>query len=399
VEQNHVFYGATGMETQIAVAALMAGLFYGQRGAWLGGGIATGISILARPDFVILAVILLIAIWLRTGTQSFVRATAMAAAIITPWVAFTVMYYGSPMPHTIIAKSVSYSTGPDGPLGVWIAGTIASHVEPMLRTFMPFFADTLVDAAPVPTPLLAIVSATVFALALLGLIAAGRDRRLLPIAAFVLAYGAYRVALLPTWYFDWYVPPFSAAAIMLAAVAVDRVSRGPARRVLVAALIVSFTVPLPWLVAMERTVQEVAEEGVRRRVAEYIAVAVPFGESVTSESAGYIGYYGRSLLWDFPGLTSPTALRYLRELPRSDRNAAGLVASARPDWAVLRPSEHDVLRERWPDVANEYHLCKTFGEGGDSLVVMGLEKRSYDLRFEIFRRGPCPVVALAGSPP
>jgi hypothetical protein len=32
-------------------------------------------------------------------------------------------------------------------------------------------------------------------------------------------------------------------------------------------------------------------------------------------------------------------------------------------------------------------------------VVMGLEKRSYDLRFEIFRRGPCPVVALAGSPP
>jgi len=392
VEQNHVFYGATGMETQIAVAALVASMYYGQRGAWLGGGTTAAVACLARPDFILVVPIVLGAIWLKSGARRAVRATAVAAVLVAPWLAFTTLYYGSPVPHTIAAKSVSYSTAPDGPVAPWIVDTLASHVEPMLRTFMPFLADTMVDSAPVPAVLPAIVSGIMYVLLLRGLVAAIRDRRLWPFAAFVIIYGAYRVVLLPTSYYDWYVPPFTAAAIFLIAVAVDRVSRGTWRVVLVSALAIAFLVPLPWLGAMERAVQEGPEDSVRREVALYLAGAVEFEESVTSESAGYIGYYSRVLLWDFPGLTSPTALGFLRDMPRTDRNTAGLVAAARPAWAVLRASEWDVLSTRWPGVAREYELCATFGPGGESLEVLSMVKRSYDLRFDIYRRGTCPAM-------
>lgn len=391
VEQNHVFYGASGMETQIAVAILLGALVHSIRGEWFAAGVALGLAVLARPDFVLLVPFLLLGVGLRRGALAAGRSSLIGALVLLPWAMFTTLYYGSPVPHTIGVKSAGYANLPGGDIPGWVAEQLYSHVEPMLRSFMPFFADTMVVGSPGPAVASALVASTMYALIIAGAISLIRDRRWWPILGFLASYAAYRVFLLPTSYYDWYVPPFTAVAVLLAAGGLDRLRMPQSgRRLAVAVIVVAYALPLPWLFAMEREVQVVPEDGVRREVARYLAAHVQHRESVTSESAGYIGVDTSVLLWDFPGLTSPTALAAVRSLPQDRRNTPGLVAAARPTWAVLRESEHDVLRIVWPDVAAEYRRCATFGPGGDVLTVHGMVKRSFDLRFDVYRRGACP---------
>ena len=54
-------------------------------------------------------------------------------------------------------------------------------------------------------------------------------RPLSNIIAFVILYLIYRIAFGPTIYSDWYVPPFTAMAILLAGLGLDRVARGGLR--------------------------------------------------------------------------------------------------------------------------------------------------------------------------
>src|SRR5690349_10000143 len=52
LDQNQVFFGVAGMETQIAVAVLLAGVYYVLVEDYPKSGAALGLALLARPDFV-----------------------------------------------------------------------------------------------------------------------------------------------------------------------------------------------------------------------------------------------------------------------------------------------------------------------------------------------------------
>ena len=53
LDQNQVFFGVAGMETQIAVAVLLAGFYYVLVEDYPKSGVALGLALLARPDFVL----------------------------------------------------------------------------------------------------------------------------------------------------------------------------------------------------------------------------------------------------------------------------------------------------------------------------------------------------------
>lgn len=392
IEFNHVFYGMAGMETQIAVAVLMGALLAAIRGSVVGAGIGIGLALLARPDFVLLVPFLGLGLWLAAGPVAALRSGIIGSAIVAPWVLFTWLLYGSPIPQTVVAKAAAYASLPDiGGLPDWVADQLVRHVEPLLRVAMPFFADTLVASAPVPAALPVLVGATLTVCVGLGVVATRRERRWWPILGFLAVAVAYRVLLQPSTYYDWYAPPLTAAAVLVAARALDRaVPNVRARTVAAWVLVAAFLLPWPWILAMERHVQQVAEDGVRTEVAHYLARHVESGASVASESAGYVGLSG-VLLWDYPGLTSPTALAAVQRIPRPLRSVAGLVAESGPDWAVLRPSELDVFRRIWPVEASVYAVCADIGPGGAGFAVGGLVKRSHDLRFLIISRHPCPI--------
>src|SRR5207237_5512110 len=100
----------------------------------------------------------------------------------------------------------------------------------------------------------------------------------------------------------------------------------------------AFEIHMPISLVVDSKVQAV-ENAVRTNVAEYLRATVRPGESVTSESAGYIGFYGGGgvKLFDYPGLTSKTSVRALQALSPDERDLPHLVAALKPDWLVLRP--------------------------------------------------------------
>jgi len=153
---------------------------------------------------------------------------------------------------------------------------------------------------------------------------------------------------------------------------------------------------MPFSFVVESKVQAV-ETQVRTNVAEYLKTTVPAGESVTSESAGYIGFYGAVKLFDYPGLTSTTSVRALQALPPDQRDLPHLVAALHPDWLVLRPWELQLLRDTFPQVAAEYRVVRTFQMAGvpdsqldlDGAVTLsfgGLSETESDGKFIVLRR-------------
>ena len=359
LDQLQVFYGMVGMETQVAVAVLLVSTLFVIREDVMKAGLSLGVAVLARPDFLIWVGVTLIWLFLRSRSSA-IRAAVAGAAVLLPWIVFTTLYYGSPIPQTIQAKAVVYAAYPHGIFDIpaWLAEALLAHGNALVRTFAPFLEDTLTTGTPVPLLLLVLVSAVTWSLVILGATQARRVSVAQPIIAFVVLYLVYRIAFGPTIYSDWYVPPFTAMAILLAGIGLDRIARGRARTVLAVALVGAFALPLPWVYGIEQATQASIDREITP-VGLYLRDHVSPSEAFYAEPAGYLGFYSRATLWDFPGLTSRKSLATIRTI--DDKTIAGLAAALRAPWMFLRTNEYADLAERYPNIVRAYATCLTGG--------------------------------------
>jgi hypothetical protein len=365
VDQNHIFYGMAGMETQIAVMVLLWSIDSLMGAGSVRIGLSYGVAILTRPDFLL---------WVGAATldlgarnwRAALRAVLVGGLVVAPWIVFTTLYYGSPIPNTILAKSAHFVTLPPGadPIAFvgWFIGSFADRGLALMRTFTPFFEDTLVTGAPVPLGLAFFISIIVWVLAVAGAIRTWRIPGWRAAVLFAAGFTAYRLVLLPGAYFDWYVPPHSAILIILAAVGIDGLRPLPRfdpRPAIAVALAVAFAIHLPFSIGLERKYQEVVENDVRRQVGLELARLMAPGETLATESAGYYEYYSNATMYDYPGLTSPAARRAIQSRPPDSRGIEDMIDSLQPDWMALRPDEWKGLGFRYPTTAARYDIVET----------------------------------------
>jgi hypothetical protein len=84
------------------------------------------------------------------------------------------------------------------------------------------------------------------------------------------------------------------------------------------------------------------EEGLRRRVGEWLAANTPESASVATEAIGYQGYYSKRRIIDLAGLTSREVVAASREsLGNSAATFYRVLQRTRPDYIVLRSFEVD----------------------------------------------------------
>jgi len=403
-DQNMIFYGMSGMETQVAVTVILGGVYHVRRQDLVASGIWLGLAPLARPEFVLWvapALAYLALVNLRRG----IAAGGIAGAIVAPWIVFTTAYYGWPIPNTVVAKAAVspipaiLSNGSPLPWLEWLFGQVTGHIELLLYHFEPFHEVWSTAAAPLPGPVLIVIAVVVADLFAIGLVASRQVAGWWPALAFVGLFFAYRVYFIPTInYYDWYLPPFLALVMIVVAAGLQRIYvwRPMITKSLSVALAFAFAMHVPFSFGVESKVQAVENE-VRTNVAAYLKATVPPGESVTSESAGYIGFYGGVKLFDYPGLTSKTSVRALQALPPDQRDLPHLVAALRPDWLVLRPWELNSLREQFPEIAAEYEVVRVFqmsgvsdaqldADGANTISFGGLSETDVDEKFIVLRK-------------
>jgi len=271
----------------------------------------------------------------RALAARYLKAALLGAILYLPWFLWAWWYYGSPVPHTIVAKGLGHHW-PSGiglifqlvtlPIRAWTSGGWDSVLTPIY--FYPFGGwPPFIGWAGRALVLIALWA---FALPKMDRLAQG-----LSLALVIVIYYLQSVDLFP-----WYFPPAAMLIFLTFAGALEslRCATGwtTLPQVLGAAALL-FTGSLLLGSAWELRQQQRIIEGQRRAIGEWLrANRRSPTDTVFLEPLGYIGYYSQLKMFDYPGLSSTEMVTARRKV---GENRMALVAALTPRWIVQRPGE------------------------------------------------------------
>lgn len=315
------------------------------------------------------------------------KAGAVCAILYLPWFIFAWVYYGNPIPNTILAK-LNYD---DHVYSLWgqLKDTATSIVEFAGRSFMPIYSDN----GGWPTPYYIFFRTVGVCCALYWAVPrAPRFGRIC--SAFYglgLVYLTFQTATTP-----WYYPVFAIVGVVaLGFLVFDLAGRiVPAAREGQRALALApiFAVFVAFVFAIQfieqaRTIrmqQFMNEYSVRMKIGKFLRENVRPGDRVFLECLGYIGYFSGAKMTDFPGLASKEVVAIMS---KNGGSFEGTARELRPEWMVLRGFEFNLLRYS-EFFQKEYQPVRGF-EAPVAIKDLGVHGEWYlaaDRSFMIFKR-------------
>lgn len=375
LEHHQILWGMAGMETQITTLVLLASLYYTIAEKPLALGISLGFCMLARPDFAFWTVIAGM-YCLFSQPRKLPLIVGAALAVYLPWIVFTTLYYGSPVPNTIIAKGLGYPLWTTWPQfdrtprfvfeKIWnsVAGT---YNHSIFQALGPSFAGNSTGYKQVVNDH-GIIANLMLVLASAGSAAAlwRRQWAYLPASLFTLVYAVYYIFFVAL-VFGWYVSPFLAVVIFLSARGVQALGALLRRPLAVVIFFTAFAVGhvgsiagvLPVTFAKEKDIQERVENQVRMQVGLCLEKMMKEDEVVGTEPAGYLAYYSGRIVYDWPGLCSRRVVEYSKTHPREKRSLLDMLEFYQPDFIVLRLLEfYSAMKRPW--LNENYRIIASF---------------------------------------
>lgn len=346
------------------------------------------------------------------------KALAVASLIYLPWLIGTWIYYGSPIPHTITAKSFQSSQMLD----------IAAL--PKLLFTLPFraFPDYLTAAEQALVPSYARVFAGwpealfVYSRVIVSVASyywlvprASRLARALSLTTLLLNF--YLTDITPHA-MPWYLPNLAVFVFLSFGAAINDVLhrlgeieagnpgfRGFGRTSATLIACVPAFVSLgtfPHVAQQSRLQQRLVEDGVRTVAGIYLKEhALGPKDTVMAECLGYLGFFSGLKMYDYPGMGTPEMVAARRKLAPThgpylawgDLTGEQLIAlteELQPDWLVIRPAAAKRFHHAQPEyLATVYNGEATVSTREAIEALPDLPGRGfllYDATFYIFRR-------------
>jgi hypothetical protein len=350
--------------------------------AWLGwpahatlGGILWAGLMYSRPDGCqFIAGLVIAALAYETVSRKalltgFGKSALICAGLYLPWFLFTWTYYGSPIPHTVVAKFGLGSYDHDV-FGLFAPVVAGMRKAPEVLCWALTSIYDWQEAGPGSWP--AWVHDDAFALELLAVLywlIPTRDRlgRMASLFSFYLfCYLVY--VYLVGQNSPWYYPPLAFMSVLTLVSAIaslagcirNRWLAQGAGLLMVAGLLGFLLFIFSSSLAPLRFKQQVIEWNHRRLIGLWLKEHVGRGESVYLEPLGYIGYFSECKMLDWPGLVAPEVVAARRKLGTKYGFAFVEVAEAlKPDWIVARRTEATAM-ERSRFLQQNYELIKVF---------------------------------------
>lgn len=314
------------------------------------------------------------------------RVAAGSLLVAGPWYLFAQLYYGSIVPNTIVAKSLSFRNGfLSAP---W--STVADYVKSSWCDYVPFREMWIARSFPAPLPdsVLQIILALLVLFFSVGVVnGILRKSPLLVPAAAVIAFLAYRDTTVLNSYYMWYLPPFLALAFLVAGSGLSELARRLPWLAAGLAIVIAFSyaMHMPFSFPLDRQVQRKIELGVRARTGQSLAKMMGSDDTAVLEPLGFIGWAARNkTIFDFPGLGSKVSVRAVKGL--AVPSPAALIDALQPTYAVVRPNEFDDLTQGFPATAAKYDEVARFRANGFRLRRRGYEYGVIDNDFRILKR-------------
>jgi hypothetical protein len=416
LDAKTVDFSINGMENGFLILflalALQGLLVPGPRQA-LRLGVAWAGLMWTRPDgFVYIGALGLGALlFLSTGNRrawwrTLCGAALVCAALYLPWLLWAWWYYGSPVPHTIVAKATNRP-----PLAAveLIENVLLFPVQLLAGdsslpwTFLPHYAwfggwyDTVQAVARV----FGLVAAFAWVVPLLR-----PQTRMVSLAFYLVQL---YLSVVVKAYFPWYLPAGAMLGYLTVGLLFDQAlgvasrlrelgwDRGWFRHLPLvlracAFALVAGQAALTVCVARQMRVQQtLIEDGLRRQIGTWLRDhARSPRDTVLLEPLGYIGYFSGLKMLDVPGLSSEEMVETRRRLGPDKEGQAYL--ELLPDWMVLRPSETQYRGIIDPTRLGEFYEIAQVFEAADKVRAVGwLPGRGYlefDQTFLVLRRKP-----------
>ena len=333
----------------------------------------------------------------------FLYAGAITTVIYLPWLLWAWHYYGSPVPHTLIAKRLAHQFSPASPHSLFLR-VLASPIG-MLRTsagstFLPAYA--LVFGGWHRTVVLygkALACLCVFYWCLPFARSQARA------VSFAFMLGHFYLSFAASFPFPWYVPSCTILGVFVLAhiaqqaldfaLALKGRKERNSRRLLAfvrlgAAAVLSAAFLVLLCVAWQLRVQQrEIEEGTRKQIGLWLRQhATSPADTVFLEPLGYIGFFSQLKMLDTPGLCAREVIAAEKKLKTT--RLAKVIPELQPDWLVLRPAEADPIRKEAPGLLKEdFSEVKVFDASDRVASYHWLPGRGYllfDQKFIVFRR-------------
>ncbi len=327
-------------------------------------------------------------------------AVLVCTILYLPWFLWAWSYYGSPVPHTIVAKGTNL---PPLSLGAQLfnllvfPGTLLTDETWLVWVFTPAYAWFGVGGWP--GSLIPFYTVTGIVAALAWPFPQLRpSTRLFSLVFFL---GNFFLTSVLTHVYPWYFPTVAVfgyltigllfdQALGLAGRARDggRLLRGALQ--VLALLLVAGQLFITSCVARQmRVQQQLIENGLRREIGLWLrAHARTPHDTVMLEPLGYIGYFSGLKMLDFSGLASKEVVAARKQLGPYRENQ--VVLKLKPDWLVLRPDE--IRTERFIErgsLQENYYQVRVFDASEKIRNFNWLPGRTYlqaDQTFLVFHR-------------
>jgi hypothetical protein len=374
-------YAMNGQEAGFWVLFLtitFVSLHRGLHHAWLMAGLGWAGLMWTRPDSPIhISLVALTAILIPLSSRKseiigIIKAAFVCTLLYLPWFVWAWVYFGSPIPHTVTAKSGAYYSK------TYLLSDLfkleSYFVQQLIRPFMPIYSwvgnwPLFLQAGMLGISLFIIFS-TIWikdrACRLSGILYMGSILYLVIMDASGMAF---------PWY---YIPPAFFGTIYI--VRSIQVSIKHQRRPLFIhctkySILALFSVSFIGALRQIEFQQRVVENGVRKQVGIYLKNAAQPSDSVYLEPIGYIGYFSGLKLLDYPGLVSPEVIAARQE---KGLNSYELPSYFMPEWIVLRPSEYNIFSKH-SSVSDQYSIAQFISRREEVLNERFLPGKNYPL--------------------
>ena len=292
--------------------------------------------------------------------RRYALAAAVAAGIYAPWILWAWSYYGTPVPHTIVAKGLHRE-------GAELWARLLQYPYSLLiggeATFQPAYHQ-LGGWSPLSyvQQLVAILCVVYWVLP--GVRPFGRAVSV----AFLLSH-VYLLGVVP-FAFPWYWPAATILAVFVLAEVTEDLARG--WKALLPRLAAhpwwphsrAWWWPLQLVVLLASAYQlhwqqALIEDGHRKQIGLWLrANASSPRDTVLLECLGYIGYFSGLKTYDMPGMSSPEVVASRRKLGPAKDNMRWVIRDLKPDWVVLRPREAASIHKDDPELLKTlYRPC------------------------------------------
>lgn len=398
VEAKSVIFSVNGMETAFMLLFLAWGFFLLQQGIenkWLLTGLAWGGLMWSRPDSCVYVAALMLTTFFfaedrKKAFIGIIKAALVTTAVYLPWFAWTWIYYGTPVPHTITAKGSQLFTG--GMLNFVLRWF--SHTSWVFAPVYPHFGGWP-KIIGIFAALLSIFCLFYWLVPIKNKTSDNKEDNLGKIAktgSFFFFLMSFYLGFM-TFPYPWYFPPVAMVGCITITAATfhlfKRLKDEPRRihyPVFINAVILIVCAYLLLMTSFQmRIQQDLIENRTRTVIGKWLKENKQPEDRIFLEPLGYIGYFSEGKMLDYPGLCSPDVVKLLKE---KKLNRATVIPELQPEWLVLRPFEVQELLEM-PFFRRDYELAKEFNVGPELKklkYVPGRPYLGYDSYYLVIKR-------------